>query len=101
MAHGALVIIDNFNVFGSAISPEKADTPLVVDADRHLSAAIALQRLKAISRRKSQIGKRNSRVDLHEFPQRDPFEGSKTPARLAVPKGSCVFVCESPDHDSI
>jgi hypothetical protein len=43
------VIIDDLDVFRSAISPDKADPPLIVDADTVLTRPVTAQRLQPVS----------------------------------------------------
>ena len=49
------MIIDDFDIEGVSGFEMEAQAPLLVDADAPLSRAIALQQLKAIRRRDSQV----------------------------------------------
>jgi hypothetical protein len=49
------VVVDNFDVFGMPVAPEKANPPLTVDPNRELTLAIALESLKAVGRRIPEI----------------------------------------------
>ena len=65
------MVIDNLNSLRMAISPEKADTPLIIDANAILPLAITLQRLKPIRGRQPKIFQSDSRinrVELHKCP---------------------------------
>ncbi len=52
--HHPSVIVHNLHGAGSGFGPDKADPPLVIDADAPLSSPIAFQRLQPISRWRSQ-----------------------------------------------
>lgn len=62
-----LVIIDDFDIMCIAISPDKADAPLPIYADRMLACAVAFQGFETIGRRNPQIFQRGCRVELGEF----------------------------------
>ena len=53
MGHGGStsVVINNFNLLGMAVSADKTDSPLVVNANAVLGQLIATQRLQAIGGR--------------------------------------------------
>jgi hypothetical protein len=52
------VVIHDFNLMCAILSPNKADAPLVIDADAVLPFAVALQRLKLVARGNPQASKR-------------------------------------------
>ena len=65
------MVIDDLNTLRMAISPEKADSPLIINAKAILPLAITLQRLKPIRRRQPEILQPDSRInhiELHEGP---------------------------------
>jgi hypothetical protein len=37
------VVVDDFDLVGIAVSPNEADTPLIIDADRMLTVAFLFQ----------------------------------------------------------
>jgi hypothetical protein len=49
------VIVNNFNVLGAAVTPTKANPPLLVDADRVLSGPIAPECFKPIAGRRTKV----------------------------------------------
>jgi len=59
-----------------AISPDEADPPLVVDADRMLPAAIAFQRFETIGGRNAKIGKAPRRIEQTQLAQGDSLNVS-------------------------
>jgi hypothetical protein len=62
------MVIDDFDIRRSSFIPDKADSPLIVDPDRILSNAVASQRLKAISRRNTQISDGPGLVEQTKLP---------------------------------
>jgi hypothetical protein len=48
------VVIDNFYIDRSAVAPNKAQVPLVIDAQTVLTFSVPRQRLKSVARRDSQ-----------------------------------------------
>ena len=65
------MVIDDLNTLRMTISPEKADPPLVIDANALRALAIPLQHFKSIRRRQSKIFQSDSRInriELHESP---------------------------------
>jgi hypothetical protein len=82
--------------------PHEADPPLVIDADRMLTYAIALQRLEPVRRRYAQILKPSGVVDQTQLAERrylDIRRQSPTPA--AMPNGVRFAVGEAGDHANI
>lgn len=65
------MVIDDLNTLRMTISPEKADPPLVIDADAIRSFSIPFERLEPIRGRQPEIFQPDSgvnRVQLHECP---------------------------------
>jgi hypothetical protein len=50
------------------VSPDKADSPLIVDPDGVLPFSFSPQRFQAISRRRGKNAQLRSRVQLQQFP---------------------------------
>jgi hypothetical protein len=72
------MIVDELDVMRVALSPDEADAPLIVDADRVSPFPITQQRFEAISRRHAQVFKTRYRVSRNNL---------KT-ARLATSPGT-------------
>ena len=65
------MVIDDLNTLRMAVPPEKADPPLVIDANAIRSLAIPLQHFESIRRRQPKIFQprsRINRIELHERP---------------------------------
>ena len=56
-------MIDDFNVPGLAVAPNKAYPPLIIDANAARPLAVTAQRLQTIARRHTQIVELLGRVD--------------------------------------
>ena len=50
------MIVDDFNFHGAALSPSKANAPLVVDANAVLALSVASQRFETMRRRNEEVG---------------------------------------------
>jgi hypothetical protein len=61
------VVVDDFNVIGVAVSPKKADPPLIVNPNTILSFAISGKALEAVAGWDSKIIEAAGIVDLHQF----------------------------------
>jgi len=59
--------IGNLNFEGIAITPNEADTILVVDPDAMLSCAVTLERFQAIAGKNCQIREQQGGMDLYEL----------------------------------
>lgn len=57
------MVIYNLDLFGVAAGPKKADTPLVVDSNRVLSAPFSLKYLQAITWRQLEESQFNCGID--------------------------------------
>lgn len=55
VAPGSLVIVDDFNIPRIVIDPSKADAPLVIYPNAHLTDSASLKDLQSISRWISQV----------------------------------------------
>jgi hypothetical protein len=65
------MVIDDFDVFGAAVRPSEADSPLVVDANAVLSLPVSPQGLQPVSRRNPQIAEAAGNLELAELSARD------------------------------
>jgi hypothetical protein len=66
-----------------ALTPDKTDSPLIIDPNRVLPFPIASQCFQLISRRSQNAQLRRS-VNLEQFPQSDSFDGTEPPAVVIV-----------------
>jgi hypothetical protein len=78
------VIIHDFHVITIPGSPHETNPPLLVDPDRMLSLPVSAQCLQLISGRRRQHPQFCCGVQLQEFPERHPLEGTKPPRMLVV-----------------
>lgn len=61
------MIIDNLHILSRAFPPYKTDAPLVVDPDRMLASAGALERLQPIAWRNAQVIQNRRRLNHGEL----------------------------------
>src|SRR6266446_1848278 len=80
----SLVIVDDFHIVAMALTPDKTDSPLIIDPNRVLPFPIASQCFQLISRRRSQNAQLRRSVNLEQFPQGDPFDGTEPPTVVIV-----------------
>jgi len=82
-----------------SISPQKTNSPLVIDTDTMFSFAITLQRLKPIREWKPKILQPNSRVNCVESHKRSPLNLSRKPLhKFAIENPLSIRVSEGLDH---
>ena len=74
------MIVDDFHIVAMALTPDKTDSPLIIDSNRVLPFPIASQCFQLISRRRSQNAQLRRCMKLEQFPQGDPLDGTEPPA---------------------
>jgi hypothetical protein len=74
------MIVDDFHIVTMALTPDKTDSPLIIDPNRVLPFPIASQCFQLISRRRSQNAQLRRSVKLEQFPQGNPLDGTEPPA---------------------
>lgn len=93
------MVIDHLDAPSVAIAPLEADTPLIVDANCVLAAAVTAQDLQAIAGRRAQIAEQNGRVDGQEFRSRARLNLRRQTANsMTSEDGRSPLVREAPDH---
>ncbi len=73
------MIVGDFHLVGIAITPLEADPPLIIDSNTVLSLPVSPECFQPVSWRGSEISKFRSRVQLPQFPPRNPFDADKAP----------------------
>jgi len=68
------------------LTPDKTDSPLIIDPNRMLFFPIASQRFQLISGGRSQNAQLSRRVKLEQFSQGDPLDGTNSPASVIMKK---------------
>ncbi len=95
-----LVIIHNLNVVSATLSPNKAETPLVVNPNAVLSLA-GMQCLQAIAGRSCQVAQFGGAVQLPKLSPGDALDSLKAPARNPTVKPPGFSAAERLDQDLI
>jgi hypothetical protein len=76
------VAVHDLNIRGVPIEPSKAETPLIVDPNTHLSCLIPLQDFELAAGRIAKIFNRRRGIDLPQFSKRSILNVSGKPALL-------------------
>jgi len=92
------VIIDDLNVVGVSVKPNKAETPLIVDSYAMLSLPIAAQSFQTIPWRRYQVTEFGGAIQLTKLAARDGLNCPKAPATLSTMKPPGLGASERPDH---
>jgi hypothetical protein len=94
------MVIDNLHIVGIPVAPDKADAPLIVDANTVLPFSVAFKRFQVISRGRGKVTKLRGNIQLPEFPLCHPFESPKPPDALPRMKLFRIFRPKRLDHFS-
>jgi hypothetical protein len=92
------VIIDNLDLVSTIFPPDKAQAPLVVDADAVLTQAITLEYFELISRRNAQGSQDCGRMQLQQLSPRHPLNVPKPGYGFAVKQSCRIRAGERMDH---
>ena len=96
------MVVHDFNIQrGTAdrsLLPAKADSPLIVDTDTVLPFAIALERLKMITRRNPQIGNGTRLIEVKQLAPRYPLDRPKAWHHTIMEQGFGVAASKRFDH---
>src|SRR5579884_561022 len=95
----ASMVVDDLNVVSVAVSPSKADAPLIVDPNTMLACAIPSELLESIAWRPPQVVQLFGRVHQPKLAEHDALEvGRKAPHRFPTEKPFGVAISERVDH---
>ena len=93
------MIICKFDIKSIAVRKSEADAPLIVDRDRVLARAIALQRVQSVARGNPQIRQLHRDVDRVELSERAPSHGrGRSPGPASAEELFRLPVREGPGH---
>ena len=94
------MVIDEFDIFCTSISPDEAETRLRVHADIVLTASVADQTLQAVAWRHSEVLDVLRRMNQLELSQRRPLHGTIAAFDvLLMPDALGALVPEGSDHE--
>lgn len=79
-----LVVVHDFDLIGAIGVPDKADTPLVIDADAVLSFAVPLERFQMVAGGNPQACQFRGRLQLQKLAPRHAFDVLESGNRLAM-----------------
>ena len=93
------MVVDEFDIVRTSLSPDEAETPLRVDADAVLPASVADKTLQAVSRRNPEFLDILRRMDQLELPQGRPLHHPINAFDvLLMPDALGVLAAERSDH---
>ena len=96
------MIVDEFDIFCTSISPDEADPPPGIHPDAVLTATVADQTLQAVAWRDPEILDILRRMDQLELPQGRPLHRPVNALDvLLMPDALGVFAAERSDHAPI
>ena len=96
------MIIDDFDLLGSAIVQDKANSPLFVDPNTMLSSPPSFQRLEAISRRRRQICQLFRLMDQPQLALCHPLNVcAQAPRETSMEQGLGIAIGKGADHASL
>jgi hypothetical protein len=78
------VVVHDLDVVRITFTPQKADTPLIVDADTVLAIPVTVQRFEPIARRRRQVPQLRRAVQLPQLSSGYLLDGLKSPAAAAM-----------------
>ena len=94
------MVINNLHIVDVPVAPNKADAPLIVDANTVLPFSVAFERFQMISRGRGKVTKLRGNIQLPEFPLCYPLESPKPPDALPRVELFRIFRPERLDHFS-
>jgi hypothetical protein len=93
------MIISDLNVMGVAVSPGKANPPLIVDADAVLAFPVPYELFQAIARWSPQVLERFRRVHHDQFAQGETLQVRRELSRpVTLPDAFRILVAKASDH---
>jgi hypothetical protein len=94
------MIVHYFYIVRVLFTPDETDTVLVIDPDTMLSGALTLQRFKAVSWQRRQIGQARGAMNLAKLTMRDASYTLEFWNPLAIKYRLSVAVAKAPDHSN-
>ncbi len=94
----ASVIVDDLHVVAMARAPDKADPPLIVNADPVLTLTITAEFLQLIARRRRQNSQLGRGVQLKQFTQCNTLESTEALAMAILKQLLRLLRAKTLDH---
>jgi hypothetical protein len=92
------VVIYDLNVIRIAVTPGKADAPLVVDSNAICPGTVAFQQLQLVPRRHPKILQPQRPMQVQKLSPRRPFDRLKSPNPEVLKQRRGVWALERPDQ---
>ena len=93
------MIVDDLDAGALSVSPDKADTPLIVDPNAVLTGSLTSQHFQTIGRRYAQIVQALGGIQHSQLATGNCLNlYGQVPRHLTVPDAFGFLVCEATDH---
>ena len=94
------MIVHYLNVMRLAVTPDKANSPLIVNSNAMLARSIPPERLKPAARRNAKILQPPGSMKVEQFTPTHAFDGLKPEHGVVVEQRLGVAASKRPDQDS-
>jgi hypothetical protein len=95
------MVVDNFNIMGMTVFPDKTDPPLAVDPNAVLAFAVSRKCLEPIARWNAQVVQSACGVQDQQFLTRLPFKTGKCTNIPVLKDCLRISVRKIEDHDIV
>jgi hypothetical protein len=96
--HASSVIVGNLDGGRPCVRPDKANAPLIVDSIAPLTSTVAFERLKPITRRRTQEIQGLRGVEHRQLPGRNRFNRAKAPRSISFENRLRAWAAKGLDH---
>jgi hypothetical protein len=93
-------VFRDFDMFGTPLPPNEADSILIIDTDAMLSLSIPTQGFQPVARRNQQIGESLRAMQRDQPAQRGRSDVGEVFNGLPLEEPFGLFTPEAPDHSS-
>jgi len=93
------MVVHYLHSIGAAVSPDKANAPLIVYPNTVLASPVLFQRLQVVAWRRLEIAEFFGLMYLPQFALRDPLDiGWQSAGKMPMEKPLGIIVEEASDH---
>ena len=92
------VVIHDFDLVWTILTPHETQAPLVIDADAVLSLPITTQTLQTVSRYRGQVSQRGCSIETLQPSARRCHEIDKAPDMAALEQCSSITIFAALNH---
>jgi hypothetical protein len=92
------VAVDDFDIGRTLLGPREADAPLIIDADRVLTASVSRERFETVRRRRAQVTEVTRMVEHVKLSQCLFLDPAESFHESAHPQALGGTIAKRPDH---